>query len=463
MSLSRIEALIHERREVYVEQLFTLLRQKSISAQNVGVSKCASLLREIMESNGIKSRLLPTKGHPVVYGEIIKGPEASTVLFYGHYDVQPPDPLEEWLSPPFEPTIRDGKIFCRGAGDNKGQFIAHILAVKTYMDALGELPVNIKMVFEGEEESGSKNLASFVEEHQELLKADLVYTSDGPMHYSGAPFILLGVRGVLKVEVTAKGAKWDNHSGNKGNIVPNPAWMLIDLLKTMRDDSGRVLIEGFYDDIRVPSELERQLIKELPFDCERVAQEVGYKALNMDGETYYRLLTMEPTFNICGFHSGYGEEGTKTIIPSTATVKMDIRLIVDQDPDDIYAKFLAHAKKHTPEIEVKRMGAMKPSRTSADQDVVRIVTQAVREAYGREPVLQPSLGGSLPSYVWTDILGLPSIVVPYANSDEANHSPNENLRVDNFYDGIKCTCYVLHHLGGYSRQAQVTSDEAKGK
>ncbi|UOQ92250.1 M20/M25/M40 family metallo-hydrolase [Halobacillus shinanisalinarum] len=452
MNLSEISDVVEKRKDQYLEQLFTLLRQKSISAQNIGIRDCAELLKSMMEDIGINTRLMETDGHPVVYGEVIKDPDAFTLLIYGHYDVQPPDPLDEWLSPPFEPAIRDGRIFCRGAGDNKGQLMAQVLAIKTYLDTCGELPINIKMVFEGEEESASVNLASFVEKNKELLKADLVYTSDGPMHDSGAPYVLLGVRGMLYVELTAKGADWENHSGNKGNIVPNPAWNLIDLLRTMRDENGRVLIEGFYDDIRKPTEKEKEIIKELPFDREQVAEKIGYKQLDMNGEEYYHKLTMEPTFNIAGFTSGYGGEGTKTIIPSQATIKMDMRLVVDQDPYDIYKKFCAHVEKYAPDIEVKHLGDMKPSRTPADQEVVDVVTGAVSESFNQETILQPSLGGSLPDYVWTKILDLPSVVVPYANFDEANHSPNENIGVNNFFNGIKCTCNVIHKLGKYSTQ-----------
>lgn len=454
MGLSQLSSLIEERKDEYLQQLFMLLRQKSISAQNTGIKECAELVKGIMEESGLKTRLINTEGHPFVYGEIIKDPDAFTLLIYGHYDVQPPEPLDEWKSPPFEPTIRDGKIYCRGAGDNKGQFMAQVLAVKTYMDTFFELPINIKMVIEGEEEIGSPNLASFVERHKDLLKADLVYTSDGPMHDSGAPFVLLGVRGMLYVELTARGADWDNHSGNKGNIVPNPAWNLIDLLRTMRDEKGRVLIEGFYDHVRKPTEMEKENIRRLPFNREQVAEKIGYKDLDMDGETYYHKLTMEPTFNIAGFTSGYGGEGSKTIIPAKATVKMDMRLVVDQDPDDIYEKFCVHVKKHAPDVSVRRLGDMKPSRTPGDLDVVKVVTEAVKESYGTEPILQPSLGGSLPDYVWTKILKVPSIVVPYANFDEGNHSPNENIGVDNFLKGISCTCHVIHKLaewGGVSR------------
>ncbi|USK51742.1 M20/M25/M40 family metallo-hydrolase [Bacillus sp. CMF12] len=455
MSLTQVENLISSRKEQYLNQLFRLLKQKSISAQDVGVRECANLLKEMMDNIGINTRIMETAGHPVVYGEIMNDPNAFTLLIYGHYDVQPPEPIDEWLSPPFEPTIRDGKIYCRGVGDNKGQLMSQILAIKTYKDVFGEIPINIKLVFEGEEESASANLAEFVKESKELLACDLVYTSDGPMHDSGSPFVLLGVRGMLYVELTAKGAEWDNHSGNKGNIVPNPAWKLIDLLRTMRDENGRVLIEGFYDDIRQPTEKELQIIKELPFNQDDIAEKIGYTKLKMDGEMYYRKLTLEPTFNIAGFTSGYGGEGSKTIIPSKAVLKMDMRLVVDQDPDDIYEKFCKHVKKFAPDIEIKRLGDMKPSRTSADQEIIRVVTRAVRNSFQKEPVLQPSLGGSLPDYVWTKILNTPSVVVPYANFDEANHSPNENMGVNNFYDGIKCTCYVINEISRFYSKTKI--------
>jgi acetylornithine deacetylase/succinyl-diaminopimelate desuccinylase-like protein len=455
MSLERVENLIDNRKEEYLEQLFTLLRQKSISAQNIGVIECAELLKGMMQEIGIETRLLETAGHPVVYGEIIKDPTAFTLLIYGHYDVQPPDPIDEWVSPPFEPTIRNGKIYCRGVGDNKGQLMAQILAIKTYFDAFGDIPINIKMVFEGEEESGSVNLADFVERNKELLAADLVYTSDGPMHDSGSPFMLLGVRGMLYVELTAHGADWDNHSGNKGNIVPNPAWDLIDLLRTMRDENGRVLIKGFYDNIRKPTDKELQIIKELPYNQKDIAEKIGYSDLDLDGESYYRKLTMEPTFNIAGFTSGYGGEGSKTIIPSKAVLKMDMRLVVDQDPDDIFEKFCNHVAKHAPDIKVKYIGDMKPSRTSADHEIVGVISNAVQKSYKTEPVLQPSLGGSLPDYVWTKILKTPSVVVPYANFDEANHSPNENMGVQNFFDGIKCTCYVINAISKHHSHTKI--------
>jgi acetylornithine deacetylase/succinyl-diaminopimelate desuccinylase-like protein len=217
----------------------------------------------------------------------------------------------------------------------------------------------------------------------------------------------------------------------------------------MRDEHGRVLIEGFYDHILPISEHDSQLLNEMPFDRDQVAKLIGYESLDMDGGTYYRKLTMEPTFNICGIHSGYTGEGTKTIIPSKATVKMDIRLVADQDPQDIFEKFCNHVKKVAPDIEVKFMGAVSPSRTSSEHELVQVVIEAVGEAHQQTPIIQPSMGGSLPDYMWTKTLGLPSIVVPYANFDEANHSPNENIGVDYFFNGIKSTCHVIHKLGAF--------------
>jgi acetylornithine deacetylase/succinyl-diaminopimelate desuccinylase-like protein len=451
MDLARVIEYVDVNHDVFLEQLFVLLRQKSISAQNIGVEECKNLLVDMIKDAGMQVEVIPTKGHPIIYAEHISDHEKPTVLFYGHYDVQPPDPLDEWISPPFEPTLRNGKIYARGVGDNKGQLMAHVLAVKSFMKVHGALPVNVKFVFEGEEEVASPNIAAFVEAHREKLKTDLVYTSDGPLDGSGKPMVVLGVRGILYVELEAHGAKWDNHSGNKGGVVPNPAWTLVELLNTIKGKDGRVLIEGFYDDVEIPSKKIMDLIRTLPFDKDNIRETVGYDGFDMDRESYYRSLTLEPTFNIAGFTSGYGGEGSKTIIPHKAVLKSDMRLVMDQDPDDIFEKLVAHVKKHAPEVTVKRLGDMQPSRTSPDLEVIQVITKAVAEAYGEAPILLPSLGGSLPDYVWTKILKTPSVGVPYANADESNHAPNENLEVDKFFKGIRCSCTVLSALGRMKR------------
>lgn len=439
--------IIEENKDDYLEELFEVIRQKSISAQNEGIEECAHLVAEKMSEAGVGHvEIIEGDHNPVVYGEHIASSDAMTLLIYGHYDVQPADPIEEWDSEPFEPAIRNGKIYARGAGDNKGQFMAQILAFKTYVEAHGNVPINIKFLIEGEEEIGSVNLETFIEKHKEKLAADLVYTSDGPILSNGHPYLLLGVRGLLYVEMSAKGSDFDNHSGNKGNIANNPAWELVELLNTMKDKEGKVLIEGFYDEVKLPTELEKEMLNQLPFNIEDIRKDIGDDSINMNKEDYYHRLCFEPTLNIAGFTSGYGGEGAKTIIPSTAKLKMDMRLVMNQDPKKIYELMEAHVRKHAPAVDMKPLGMMSPSRTSADLPFVEPIRQAVEEGFGRRAYVQPSMGGSLPDAVWTKILNAPSVVVPYANADEANHSPNENLDVDNLYNGINSTCLVIDAL-----------------
>jgi len=442
-----IKGHIENNQEKYIDVLFKLLKQPSISSQNIGMEECAKLLVTIMEDAGIKSNMIETKGHPIVYGEIINPENEFTILFYGHYDVQPPDPYEKWISNPFEPEIRNGKIYARGAGDNKGQLLAHILAIKSILEIYGKLPINVKLIFDGEEENLSENFAPFVEEHRDLLQADLVYTADGPLHNSGLPIITLGCRGMLYIELTAKGANKDHHSGNKGGIVPNPAWQLIHALTTMYSSNGEVLIEGFYDDVKSPTKYEQELLQSLPFSAQEIASLLGIKTLDLDGYSYYNRLTFQPTFNISGLTSGYGGEGSKTIIPSVAKVKLDLRLAADQDPDDIYHKIENHIKKNQLQVEMVCHGKVKPSRTSPDNHLVQKVIGSVEKIHQKKPLIIPAIGATYPDYVFTQILGLPSILVPYANADEDNHSPNENLDISCFTNGIKTSSQVILDLG----------------
>ncbi|MEY8749354.1 M20/M25/M40 family metallo-hydrolase [Alkalicoccobacillus gibsonii] len=448
MSLPSIDSYVSERKEQALDTLFKILRQESISTQNKGMRECASLMQDLMREIGMEPEVYETKGHPILYGELkSNNPEAKTILLYGHYDVQPPDPLDHWQSPPFEPTIRDGRIFARGAGDNKGQIVAQLLGVKAYLDCFETLPVHLKFVIEGEEEMGSVHLPEFVEEHKDMLNSDLVYTADGSSHSSGQPLVLLGVRGMLSLEIEIEGAAFDNHSGNTGNIVPNPAWELVELLHTMRDSDGHVLVEGFYDHIRPATSEETKLLKDLPFNASEVGEKIGYPSLSLDGQSYHHKLTMEPTFNIFGMKSGYLDQGVKTITPSKASVKIDTRLVVDQDPADVFSKIEAHVKSHHPTATVRFLGSMNPSRTPVDTHIVQQAIAGIKEAFNQQPLIQPSLGGSLPDYVWTNILKAPSMLMPYANFDQRNHSPNENITLDHFFNGIRCTAHVIHGLG----------------
>jgi acetylornithine deacetylase/succinyl-diaminopimelate desuccinylase-like protein len=405
------------------------------------------LFVEVLKKAGFSVRLIPTPAHPIVYAEWLGAPGKPTVLIYGHYDVQPPEPLDQWLSPPFEPTVRDGKLFARGAGDNKGQIFAQIAAARAWLEVESHLPVNVKFLIEGEEETGSPHLPSFVAEHRDLLAADLAYTSDGPVHDDAHPQVVYGVRGLLYVELRARGASHDLHSGNWGGLVPNPAWTLVQLLATMRDREGRVTIPGFYDDVRLATPAVAAAIANMPIDTRAALATVGLKQLPPPADLgYFERLMTTPTLNIAGFTSGYGGHGTKTVIPSTAVVKMDMRLVPDQRADDVFARFQAHVERYAPEVDVYRLGSMEPSYTPLEHPYASLVRRAVATGFGHQPIDVPLLGGSLPDAVFTQTLGLPSFLVPYANADERNHAPNENIEVARFFAGIRTAASLFAYL-----------------
>lgn len=461
--MEKVLRYLEEHKEEHLALAMRLMAQPSISPTGEGMAECAALLRSFMEDAGVKTQLLPTPGHPILYGEVDAG-APFTVLIYGHYDVQPPEPLELWESPPFTPTIRNGRVYARGAGDNKGQLMANLLAVRAYHKTGTPLPVNVKFIFEGEEESSSAHLAWAVERYKEKLRCDMVYTADGPQHASGAPTVLLGVRGILYVQVDCVAADRDHHSGNKGGAVPNPAWYLMEALRQFWNGSPHeVAIPGFYDAVRPLTPFEEELLAKLPWDPAETARALGLPEGHFDqtsAEEFYARTLMRPTLNICGFTSGYGGPGSKTIIPAKASAKLDMRLVADQDPAQIYELFVGHLRRVTEPMErhgvrfsVQHLGDMAPSRTPGDRPEPQAVIRAVREAYGAEPVVMPCLGGSLPDYVWTRILGVPSVVVPYANHDEENHAPNENMALDCFWGGIRCTATVLARLGDMARGA----------
>ena len=266
---------IDQNRDTFIERLVEYLRQPSISAHGIGMGEVAEYLLAWLSKLGFETRLMPTAGWPMVLGRRFDQPAGRTVLLYGHYDVQPPDPLEAWISPPFEPTIRDGRIYARGAGDNKGQHFAQILALESLLAVKGKLPCNVIVLLEGEEEVGSPHIADFIRTHRELLKADLVITSDGPVAENGRSTIEFGVRGVIGFELRARGASRDLHSGNYGGVAPNPLWTLVHLLSTMKNPAGEITIEGFYDNVLPPTELERAALSRLPVDEAAVKEELG--------------------------------------------------------------------------------------------------------------------------------------------------------------------------------------------
>jgi acetylornithine deacetylase/succinyl-diaminopimelate desuccinylase-like protein len=441
-------AAIDAQREETLADLLRLVAQPSISAQDIGIQECVQLEMELLRKAGLEPRLLETTGHPMVYAESLKAPGKPTVLFYGHYDVQPPEPLELWLSPPFEPEIREGRIYGRGVADNKAQHFSHIAAIRAWLKATGSLPVNVRVLLEGEEEVGSPHLDEAVDRYRDLLTADLVYTSDGPVTDDQYPEISFGVRGLLYIELRATGPNRDLHSGHWGGVAPNPIWTLVRALNTMLDAHNRVLIDGFYDKVGEPTPGARAAMEALPFDIGEAIGRIGLTEMTPPADLPYADRIMaQPTLNIAGFTGGYSGPGSKTIIPSTATVKIDMRLVPDQHPDEIWEKVSIHIAEHAPEVEVVRLdGGMIPSYTPVEHPLADVVRDAIETGFGKRPIDIPLVGGSLPDAVWTKTLGLPSFLVSYGDPLQANHSPNESYAVARLWQGIATSAALLAGL-----------------
>ncbi|MBW2148375.1 MAG: M20/M25/M40 family metallo-hydrolase [Deltaproteobacteria bacterium] len=449
--MERIYQYIDNNSQRFISELFTFLKQPSISSQRIGVEECAGLLAGMMKEAGIRCEILPMGGRnnpPMVYGEISSPGAKKTVLIYGHFDVQPPEPLEAWDSPPFEPVIRDGRIYARGSADNKGQLFAHIKAVEAIMKTTKDLPVNLKFLCDPEEEIGSPSLDDFIRANSHRFSADVAYNSDGAMDSSGRPILSFGNRGNCHVEINHQEANRDLHSGQFGGPVPNPNWRMIDFLSTLRDSNGRVAIEGFYDDIVPPTPAEKDVMAKIPFDEEKTRQFLGLKQFAGPKDMgYWEKIMFQPTLEICGYTSGYGGEGTKTVLPCKTNVKISMRLVKNQTSSDILQKFKQHMEKHGfGDLEVTFRYGYNPSKTPIDHPMSKAVVAGVKKAFQSDPILYPVTGGSNPSSIITDFLGIPIIKVPYGSHDECNHAPNENLVIDLFIKGIKCSATVFYEL-----------------
>jgi len=453
-TLAAVFDYIEAHRDDNLARVMEYVRHPSISAHNIGIREVAAMLVEHLTGLGFEADAVSTSGHPMVLGHRCEAPGKPTVLLYGHYDVQPPDPLEAWISPPFEPTIRDGRIYARGIGDNKGQHFAQLLALEAHLAVTGKLPCNVIFLLEGEEEIGSPRIAEFVAANAERLKADLVVTADGPLHPSGRPIVTFGVRGMAGFELKVKTGRTDAHSGNHGGTMPNALWTLVHLLGTMKDADGRITIDGLHDPIRPPSNAERAAAEALPVDILGYLKDMGLGRLDAPADRpFHDRVMFHPTLTINGIHGGYGGPGTKTVLPSEAIAKCDIRLVPDMTPEQAVSCVRAHVEKYGPKGEVEVIMAtsgMLPSRTPLDNPFAPAIIDAVRMARGVEPYIYPSVGGSLPDYAFTKILGLPAFVTPYANADEANHAPNENLEISLFHDGVRTGAALLDRLGRMS-------------
>jgi acetylornithine deacetylase/succinyl-diaminopimelate desuccinylase-like protein len=429
----------------YVERLRAAVRIPSVSSRPRDMEEMVAFLQDVLEEEGWRVYVLPTPGAPVVLAHA--GPNGEGVLLYGHYDVQPAEPLEPWASPPFEPSERDGRLYGRGVADNKGQHLAHILGVGAAREAWGEVPLPVTLILEGEEESSSPHLAAFAQTHRGALAARVAVVSDGPMAPGDRPLIALGVRGILSFRLEATGADQDQHSGNKGGLVPDPAMRLAHALASLCTPQGDIRVPGFSEGVRPVGPAEEAMLAALPFDEEEARRVLGLPPHEelLRGPAYYRRLTLEPVLHVNALSAGTMEQD-RTVVPHTARARLDARLVADQDPDRVEQALRAHLARVAPWVRFERLGAMPPSRTDPRTPWVGPVAQALAKVHGQAPMILPALGGSLPDYVFTRVLGLPSLIVPYANADEQNHAPNENLRLDLFLRGIRATAEMLLSL-----------------
>jgi acetylornithine deacetylase/succinyl-diaminopimelate desuccinylase-like protein len=446
---------INLHRDRYVDELKAYLAIPSISAlpaHHGDVVRCAEWTADELTRIGFDSaRLIETAGNPIVYAEWLAAAGAPTILFYGHYDVQPVDPLDQWTSPPFEATVRDGEIYARGSADDKGQIFMHFKAIEAWLKQTGSLPVNIKIFLEGEEEVGSTHLDKFVVDHRDLLKADVVVISDSPMFDRDVPSICYGLRGLVYFQIDVRGTSTDLHSGSFGGAVANPAFVLGQILAQMKDRGGRIKIPGFYDDVRELKDEERAEWKRLPFNETRYRKELG--APRLFGESGYSTLERvwaRPTFEVNGLLSGFTGEGAKTVIPATAMAKVSMRLVADQAPDKIAELFEAYLKKVSPktvDVKLTRMHGGKPWMAAFDNPYVQAAGRAIKQGFGRTPVFNRE-GGSIPVVsTFQEVLGVPSVLFGVGLPDENAHAPNEKLDLANFHNGIIASAFLYEEIG----------------
>jgi len=447
-NFSRINEYIDRNIDNFIDNLKILCRQPSISAQNRGIDECVSVLQKLMENIGIEVEIFEVKdGNPIVLGELKNKNAKECLGFYNHYDVQPPEPLEEWDSPPFKPEIRDEKIYARGVSDNKGNIAARLGATKAYMDVYSEVPVNLKFFIEGEEEIGSPHLAQFVREHMKLLRADgYIWEGDG-VDLKGRPVVTLGAKGMLHVEFKARGPKVDVHS-SKAPLVPNPAWRLVWMLSTLKGPDEKIKIQGWYDDVLPPNEKELQLLKEALFDEEAEKKDLGLEEylLGLTGVESRKALLFSPTCNISGFSAGYVGPGTKTVLPSEAFVRVDFRLVEAQKPDLLFERLKIHLERNGfKDIKVIRHAAYEAAKTSVDDPFVTRIVKTAERVYGLKPVVWPFMAGTSPIYVirkWMNIPVVSAGGVGYPGS--LIHAPNENIRIRDYSNSIRCLAAIMH-------------------
>ena len=429
-------------------ELTELCKLPSVSAQNTAIEETAKHVSGLLRDLGFEARVLPKQGgHPVVYAEQ-SGLSTRTLLFYNHYDVQPAEPLELWSSPPFQPTLRDGKLYGRGVSDNKGNIAARLAALRAWKEVRGALPCAVKFCIEGDEEIGSPQMEEFVAEQRELLAADACIWEGGGVTWEGVPQVLMGVKGLLYVELESNTVNRDAHS-SYGTVLPNAAWRLAWALASIKGPDERVLIDGFYDAVRPSTPEERAAVEAMPAEEVETLKSYGVEeALTGVRGLEYRLRHLfEPTATIDGLTSGYEGEGAKTVLPARAMAKMDFRLVPDQDPDDIFTKLRRHLdSRGFSDITLRLVAGVRPARTPVSDPLVEVVRRAVVDAYGREPIIVPTMAGTGPLHPFVATLGLPTADIGIGYPDTRIHAPDENIRIEDFRNGTKAVAALLQRF-----------------
>jgi acetylornithine deacetylase/succinyl-diaminopimelate desuccinylase-like protein len=436
--MDTFDKYIEDNKQRFLAELQQILAQPTVSAQNVGIEETAQMVQARLTKLGAKTRLIPVKGGPpVVYGEIGDGPR--TLMIYDHYDVQPPEPLELWQSPPFQPTMRNGRLYARGVADNKGNLYSRIQAVETWLATRGPLPLKIKFVVEGEEETGSAHLGVFASAHRELIKADGCLWESGGKDIAGRFTLTFGLKGICFVELHAHGANSDMHSAS-ATMVPNPAWRLIWALNTLKSPDDRILVDGFMDLVRQPTAKEAALLRKIPFDEEAYKAHVGIKSFirNLTGYKLMKKHLFEPTCTVCGIISGYTGPGSKTVLPNHAMVKLDFRLVPNLTPEVVLDLLRKHLdKRGFSDIEIKFSDGEHPALSPVDGPLAKASIAAAKKVYGAPPVVHPLMAGSGPMYPLCQEGGIPTTSGGCSDADSRVHAPNESIAVDDYFQAMR--------------------------
>lgn len=445
-----IDTYLESNLEQSIQELSLLAAQPSISAQNLGLEECAHLVGDLLKKRGFTVEIMQTGGPPVVYAER-RGQSDKTLLFYNHYDVQPPEPLELWESPPFEPSLRDGKLYARGVSDDKGHITSRLFALDALIDSNGDLPCNVKFVIEGEEETSSVHLNKFVKDNAEKLAADACVWEFGQVDHREVPIQHLGLRGICYVELSVETAEQDVHSGLGGSIFPNAAWRLVWALHTIKGPDERILIPGHYDNVVAPSEQDEQYIAELPEVADEYKNRYGvqYFLHGLDGGVELRLAEVfQPTCTICGLTSGYQGPGSKTVLPAQASAKVDFRLVPNQTPEQVLSGLRRHLDDQGfTDVKITYLGGESPARTDPNHSFVDLVVKTSQSVYDHPMQIIPITGGSGPIHAFIHYLKLPVVTAGLGYPGTQAHAPNENIRLDLYLKHAKHVARIMTAFG----------------